>query len=672
MSVGARRSLTQTILVLVLFSFASAPALAGTISIAWDPVSDPDLAGYRVFWGASPNNYTQSVDVGNVTSHTLTGLTDCTTWYVAVKAYDDGGNESVSYSNEISGWPRPELTASSPSSAEQGRRLAVTITGSNFQQGATVDFGDPNMIVNSVTVSSCNEIVVDVDVTDAAGIGAKDVDVTNPDRVFGVGGGLFTVDGAVAPFVQSTVPADGGTGVSVDAHPDVIFSEPMDPATVTPSVVLLLDSANRSVPQAAGSPTLSTDGRTATIVPAASLEAGRTYRLEVLAGTGGVLDLAGHPMNQTFLQPNGFTTGADSTPPVISSVQAGNVGSTTADISWSTDEDADSQVFYREPGQITYQQTEVDATLVTAHAMTLQGLAPSTTYEYHVRSADAGGNASDSSPDQTFTTAANSFAYIRFEAEHGRLTSPVQTGADGGAFQGRYVDTPSGTPTGTASSPAGSAVYGVNLPSSDTWHVWVRLYGPNGNADSWFESMDGAPRQALQASRTGAWVWVAARSYTLGAGLHSFELGGSEARARADRILVTNDPSFVPTEAPSDDNTAPSPVSSFSVAPADGRNDLSWTNPANGDFDRTVIRYRTDGRYPTSPDDGFAVAVRPAAPGSADSYSHQGLTNGTAYHYAAFALDAANNVSTPSEAEGTPSDNQPPEDVTNARRTDVK
>lgn len=672
MSAGARRALALTISVSALCLATAGPAVAGTISLAWDPVTDADLAGYRVYWGSASGNYTQSVDVGNVTSYTLTGLGDCTTWYVAVKAYDTAGNESANPSNEVSGWPRPAVTASSPPSAEQGRQLSVTISGANFQPGATVDFGDPNIIVNSVAVSSCNEIVIDLDVTNVAGVGTKDVEVTNPDRVFGVGTALFAVEAAAPPFVESTVPADGASGVSVDVHPDVVFSEPMDPSTISPSVVLLLDQASQPLPQAAGSPSLSADGRTATIVPAAPLDAGRTYRIEVLAGGGGVLDLAGHPMSQTFLQPNGFGTGQDSTPPTISSVQAVNVGSTTADVTWDTDEAADSQVFYRQIGQVTYQQTAVDAALVSAHAMTLQGLTPSTTYQYHVRSADAAGNAGTSSPDQTFTTAANSFSYIRFEAEHGLLTAPVRTGTDGGAFHGGHVDTPTGTPTGTATSPAGTAVYGVNLPTAGTWQVWVRVYGINGNSDSWFESMDGAARQPIQASATGAWVWVAARSYTLGAGLHSFELGGREARARADRILITNDPAFVPTEAPGDDNTPPAPVASFSAAPGDGRNDLSWTNPSDVDFDRTVIRYRTDGRYPTSPEDGFAVAERPALPGSSDSYSHQGLSNGTTYYYAAFALDSADNTSAPSNTEGTPIDNQPPATVTNARRTDVK
>ena len=338
-------------------------------------------------------------------------------------------------------------------------------------------------------------------------------------------------------------------------------------------------------------------------------------------------------------------------------------------ITWDSDEPADSQVFYRELGQTTYQQTAIDPQPATSHSMTLQGLEPSATYEYQVRSADAAGNASTSSLNDTFTTQANSFEYLRFEAEGGELAAPVQSAGGGGAFAAAYIDTPAGTSSGTPNSPAGTATYGVNIPSGETWYLWVRMYGTNGSTNSWFESVDGAPRQSIETTQTGSWEWVAGRSYSLTAGLHSVELGGHEAQARADRILITDDPDFVPTEQPSDDNTPPDPVTAFTATPTDGQNDLSWMNPADVDFDKTIVRYRTDGSYPTSPSDGFPVAERPAAPASADTFSHQGLTNGTTYYYGAFAIDGAGNASSVAQAEATPLDNVAPEAVDKLRRT---
>lgn len=664
--------LRKLVAALAIIIGAAAPVAAGTVSVAWDPVTDTDLAGYRVYYGSAPGSYSQSTDVGNVTSTTLT-LADCQTWYVAVKAYDTAGNESSSYSNEVSGWARPVVTTVTPNAAEQGRTLNLTITGSNFQSGATLAFSNTGVVVNSVTINSCTQLTANVSVSGTATPGATNAEVTNPDLVFGTGVGVFTVQAAAAPQVASTNPLDGQPNIPVTVHPTVTFSEAMLASSITTSTVRLLDAVTGTpVTQAAGSPSLSTDGLTATITPAANLTAGKTYKIQVIGGATGVMDLANHPMASNFLQGTGFSTQTDTTAPTISSVASSNVGSTTATITWTTNESADSQVFYRRTGDAAYQSTDIDPTMVTSHSSNLKGLAPSTSYEYYVRSADAAGNATTSSPTKNFTTTANSFAYLRFEAEGGILVAPVRTQSGTGSFAGGWVDTPAGTPVGSATAPSGTATFGVNVPSAGTWYLWVRMYGPDANSDSWFESVNGASRQAIVASQPGVWQWVQGRSYSLSAGLANVELGGREAQARADRVLLTNDGTFVPTEQPVGDQTPTAPLSSFTGTPANLQVTLNWTNPTTTDFQRTVIRYRTDGRYPTSPVDGGAVADRAAAPGSTDSFVHGGLTNGTTYYYAAFALDAAGNPSTASKVSATPADTTAPGNVRNTRRTDKK
>jgi len=57
-----------------------------------------DLAGYKVYYGTSPEDYTESIDVGNVTVATIDSLSSGM-WCFAVTAYDISGNES-NYSNE--------------------------------------------------------------------------------------------------------------------------------------------------------------------------------------------------------------------------------------------------------------------------------------------------------------------------------------------------------------------------------------------------------------------------------------------------------------------------------------------------------------------------------------------------------------------------------------------
>jgi hypothetical protein len=180
-------------------TLALSPSAAGTIGLAWDPVSDPDLAGYRIYYGAASGNYTEQIDLGTITAHTLSGVADCTTWYVAVKAVDAVGQESDLFSNEVAGWARPTVLSAAPSSAQQGQRVDITITGTNFQPGATVELSSPDVQVHSVTVSSCSVLVADVTLGSGAAIGALDVDVINPDQVFGTGTAVFTVEAADAP-----------------------------------------------------------------------------------------------------------------------------------------------------------------------------------------------------------------------------------------------------------------------------------------------------------------------------------------------------------------------------------------------------------------------------------------------------------------------------------------
>ena len=73
---------------------------ADPVTLQWDANTEPDLKGYKIYYGTSSRNYTHSVDVGNVTTYQLTDLTEDQTYYIAVTAYDTDDNES-GYSNEV-------------------------------------------------------------------------------------------------------------------------------------------------------------------------------------------------------------------------------------------------------------------------------------------------------------------------------------------------------------------------------------------------------------------------------------------------------------------------------------------------------------------------------------------------------------------------------------------
>ncbi|HTM11099.1 MAG TPA: Ig-like domain-containing protein [Verrucomicrobiae bacterium] len=101
-----------------------------------------------------------------------------------------------------------------------------------------------------------------------------------------------------------------------------------------------------------------------------------------------------------------FTTPAptDTTPPVISGVSAPSVTSSSASVSWVTNEASDSQVEY---GTTTAygSSTAVNSTMVTSHSQSLSSLAAGTVYHYRVKSRDAAGNLATSA-DFSFTTSA--------------------------------------------------------------------------------------------------------------------------------------------------------------------------------------------------------------------------------------------------------------------------
>ncbi len=80
---------------------------AGRATLSWEPPTTnadgtplTDLAGYKIYYGTSANNYSQNIDVGNVTTYTIDNLTEGLTYYFVATAYDTSGNESE-YSNEV-------------------------------------------------------------------------------------------------------------------------------------------------------------------------------------------------------------------------------------------------------------------------------------------------------------------------------------------------------------------------------------------------------------------------------------------------------------------------------------------------------------------------------------------------------------------------------------------
>jgi len=107
----------RNIVLSVLLAVALFPvwAWSADVRLAWEPNSEADLAGYKVHYGTASGSYSTAVDVGKVTTATVSNLSEGTTYYFSASAYNTAALSS-GYSNEVSySVPVPNRAPSSPS-----------------------------------------------------------------------------------------------------------------------------------------------------------------------------------------------------------------------------------------------------------------------------------------------------------------------------------------------------------------------------------------------------------------------------------------------------------------------------------------------------------------------------------------------------------------------------
>jgi len=383
-----RRGRLLLALILLLIVDHPTTALAGDAVLTWNPNSEADLAGYRVYVGLLPGVYGAPIDVGRVTSWTVPNLTAGLTYYFAVTAYDTEGNQS-GYSNEVRKTipSLPDLIAPLLSSVTASNRTmnSATITwgtdepsdtrveyGTTLAYGLTTPLVTAPVTVHSQTLSNLLPGTLyhyRVHSRDASGNLATSADHT-----------FTTLSDTLAPAIPANV---GGVALST-TQINLSWSASTDNVGVTGYRIY------RNGVQVATStlPSYLDTG----------LAANTAYSYTVAA-----FDAAGNLSAQSAAVSVRTLSPADTTPPVISAMSATNITTNGALISWTTQEPSDTQIEY---GTTTAygSSTAIVSTLVTAHSQSLTGLLPATLYHYRVRSRDAAGNLAVSS-NASFTTA---------------------------------------------------------------------------------------------------------------------------------------------------------------------------------------------------------------------------------------------------------------------------
>jgi hypothetical protein len=133
-----------------MIGVSTPPAPNATVSLGWTASPSTNVTGYYLNWGLASGNCTNRLDVGNVVSTTIGGLSTNTTYYFNIVAYDAGGDQAPP-SNELAylatcapaGSPSPLLLFQCQPTNANAAAVSINFQGSagaKYLVQATQDF----------------------------------------------------------------------------------------------------------------------------------------------------------------------------------------------------------------------------------------------------------------------------------------------------------------------------------------------------------------------------------------------------------------------------------------------------------------------------------------------------------------------------------------------------
>lgn len=246
-----RNSYLKTLALTLVMSLLAGPAVAlasespsivenvkafpgdGQVTLTWDAATDDkSVEGYYVYAGVEPVETSGtymfgSTNVGNVGTYTMDNLSNSVTYYFAITAYDEDGNESGEYSNEV------EVT---PDSSELGDFTAPTVKSVMALTGTLVEVN----FSESISLPSDPVSAFALEASDGTGLQILDAYVSdNPSTV-------FLVTGDQVPGAQYQLTA--GIGIN-DLADNPVESGTSDTAYFTGSALERVEVTTTDVPR---------------------------------------------------------------------------------------------------------------------------------------------------------------------------------------------------------------------------------------------------------------------------------------------------------------------------------------------------------------------------------------------------------------------------------------